>query len=185
VRSPLVCGGLTALASIAAAPLASEPAVACSQSQTADVAPSSPRAAQPGAEPKFDWPVRGSIVIQCWTEDKEKITIAAQDGAVVRAAQSGLVIYVGALQGYGSLVAIRHAGGFVSATYGDMGDLRVKAHDAVERGQPVAAIRSSDRFSEAQLKFEVRRGIEKIDLRAFMNSPQPSREDGGDFLSAR
>jgi murein DD-endopeptidase MepM/ murein hydrolase activator NlpD len=180
-----VRGGVTALALIALAPLACEPAVACSQMRVAEGALDSPHAAQPVAEARFDWPVRGPIVIECWTEDKERITIAAQDGAAVRAAQSGLVIYAGALKGYGSLVAIRHAGGFVSATYGDIGDLRVKAHDAVERGQRIAAIRSSGRFSEAQLKFEVRRGIERIDVRTFMNSPQPPREDGSDFLLAR
>ncbi len=185
VSPQIVRGGVTALALIALAPLSCAPAVACSQSQPAHGAPSSPHAAWLAAEPEFDWPVRGSIVIECWTEDKETITIAVQDGAEVRAAQSGLVAYAGALEGYGSLVAIRHAGGFVSATYGDLADLRVKAHDVVEKGQPVAAIRSSDRFSEAQLKFEVRRGIERIDVRALMNTPQPLRGDNTDFLLAR
>ncbi len=145
----------------------------------------SSRAAQPVAKPKFDWPVRGSIVIECWTEDKEKITIAAQDGAVVRAAQSGLVLYAGELKGYGSLVAVRHVDGVTSVTYGAIGDLRVKAHDAVERGQPLAAIRSSDRFSDAELKFELRQRGKTIDARPYLRSPEPPREDSRNSLLAK
>jgi murein DD-endopeptidase MepM/ murein hydrolase activator NlpD len=96
-----VGGRVIALALIASAPLASEPAAACPQSQTAHGAPSPPQAGKPSAELKFDWPVYGLTVIECWTEDKEKITIAARDGAEVRAAQSGAVVFAGEYRGYG------------------------------------------------------------------------------------
>jgi septal ring factor EnvC (AmiA/AmiB activator) len=131
----------------------------------------------------FDWPVGGLIVFECWTEDKERITIAAREGAEVRAAQSGLVMFAGELKGYGHLVAIRHGRGFISAIYGDIGDLRVRLHDSVERGQTIAEIRAPE-DEMAELRFELRRGSGTIDPHFFMNTPEPPREDE-DLLSAK
>jgi len=181
----MTASSLAAFALIASASLACGPAAACPQPQTAKDAPSSPHGAQVVGELKFDWPVPGWTVIECWTENKERITVAAGDGALVRAAQSGLVVYAGELKRYGSLVLIRHAQGFVSAIYGAIGDLRVKRNDVVEKGQPVAVIRTSDRFPEAKLRFELRRGAEWVDPRAFMISPEPAREDPGGLVEAR
>jgi septal ring factor EnvC (AmiA/AmiB activator) len=101
----------------------------------------------------------------------------------VRAAQSGLIVFAGELRGYGKLVAIRHRGGFVSATYGDLGDLRVKANDSVETGQPIGAMRSTEDFAGDGLRFELRRGAKAIDPRPLMSTLGPPREDGGDFVS--
>jgi murein DD-endopeptidase MepM/ murein hydrolase activator NlpD len=179
-----VGGRVAALALIASAPLASEPAAACPQSQTAHGAPSPPQVGKPSAELKFDWPVHGLTVIECWTEDKEKITIAARDGAEVRAAQSGVVVFAGEYRGYGNLALIRHEGGFVSAYYGDVGPFRVSRHDSVETGQAIASMRAPE-DEMAELRFVLRRGSTTIDVRPHMSSPEPPREDGGDSLLAR
>jgi septal ring factor EnvC (AmiA/AmiB activator) len=176
--------GLAALALIASAPLACEPAGACPGTEVTESAPGSPHIAKPVAAPKFDWPVRGLIVIECLTEDKEKITIAARDGAEVRAAQSGVVVFAGEYKGYGNLALIRHEGGFVSAYYGDIGPFRVRRHDSVETGQAIASMRAPE-DEMAELRFVLRRGSTTIDARPHMSSPEPPREDGGDSLLAR
>ena len=90
--------GLGALALIVLAPLVCAPAAACPQTQVAEAEPAPPQAAPPQAELKFDWPVRGRIVYGCGIEDKERITIAARNGAEVRAAQSGVVVVRGRIE---------------------------------------------------------------------------------------
>ena len=176
-------GWIAALAVMSSA-LACAPAVACPEVQVAESPRTSPHAAKPVVELKFDWPVRGRIVFECWTEDKERLTIAARNGAEVRAARSGLVLFAGEYKGYGGLALIRHDDGYVSAYYGDVGDFRVKAHDSVARGQAIAAMRAPD-DEMAKLRFELRRDDVSIDPRPLMKTDEPPSDDGGDSLSAK
>lgn len=74
---------VAALASIVAAVLAGAPAAACPDTQVAEGAPAPSQAGPVAAELKFDWPLRGRIVYECWTVDKEKITVAARNGVEV------------------------------------------------------------------------------------------------------
>ena len=90
----------------------------------------------------------------------------------------------GGLKGYGNLVLVRHEGGFASATYGDIGDLRVKRYDSVQTGQAIAAMRAPE-GGMAELSFELRRGSEWIDPRPLMRTEEPPSDDGGDSLSAK
>jgi septal ring factor EnvC (AmiA/AmiB activator) len=174
-RSSVAFGALTAGFALVCAFLACAPAFACSGSQVTKGAGM--------AETRFDSPVSGRIVIQCWTEDRETIALAAEDDAAVRAAQSGVVAYAGALKGYGEAVMIRHAGGFVSAIYGDIGDLRVKRGDHVERGQPIAVIRSAQDSMGIALRFEIRRGAKAVDARSFMSTPEPPIASSAGYAS--
>jgi lipoprotein NlpD len=176
--------GLAAFALITWASLACGAAAACPQPQAAENAPGSPEGAQRTKELKFGWPVAGLIVIECWIDDKDKITIAARDGVTVRAAQSGLVVFAGKLKKYGNLVLIRHEGGFVSATYGDIVALRVKRGDSVASGQPITAMRAPE-GAMAELRFELRRGVEWIDPHPLMRADEPPSEDSGHSLSAK
>ena len=173
-----------ALALIVLALLACPPAAACPQTKIAEAEPVSPQAAPPRAELKFDWPVRGRIVYGCGIEDKERITIGAGNGAEVRAAQSGVVAFAGELKHYGNVVLIKHEGAFVSAYYGDIGDLRVKRRDSVARGEAIAAMRAPE-GEMAELSFELRRGSEWIDPRPLMRTEEPPSENSGDSLSAK
>ena len=172
------------LALIVLAPLACPPAASCPQTKVAEAEPVSPQAAPPRAELKFDWPVVGRIVYGCGIEDKERITIGAGNGAEVRAAQSGVVAFAGELKPYGNVVLMKHEGGFVSAYYGDIGDLRVKRRDSVARGEAIAAMRAPE-GEMAELSFELRRGSEWIDPRPLMTTEEPSSENSGDSLSAK
>jgi murein DD-endopeptidase MepM/ murein hydrolase activator NlpD len=155
------------------------PAAACPQAQVAEAAP-----APPQAELKFDRPVGGRTVFECWTEDKERVTVAARNGAEVRAAQSGVVFLAGELKGYGTVLLIRHDGGFVSATYGDIGDLLVKRGDSLQGGQPIAALRAPE-GEMPELRFELRQGSAWIDPHPLMRTDEPSSDDSGDSQSAK
>jgi septal ring factor EnvC (AmiA/AmiB activator) len=88
-------------------------------------------------------------------------------------------MFAGDLKGYGQLVAIQHPDRFICATCGDIGDLRMKASDSVDKGQPIALMRPADDFRGAGLRFELRRGAKAIDPRPFMGTPEPPSEDGG------
>jgi len=176
--------GLDALALMVLAPFACAPADGCPQTQVAEAEVAQPQAAPLQAELKLDWPVRGRIVFGCGIENKEMITIGAGNGAEVRAAQSGVVAFAGELKHYGNVVLIKHEGGFVSAYYGDIGDLRVKRRDSVARGEAIAAMRAPE-GEMAELSFELRRGSEWIDPRPLMRMEEPPSDDGGDSLSAK
>jgi len=176
--------GLGALALMVLVPFACAPADGCPQTQVAEAEVAQPQAAPLQAELKLDWPVRGRIVFGCGIENKEMITIGAGNGAEVRAAQSGVVAFAGELKHYGNVVLIKHEGGFVSAYYGDIGDLRVKRRDSVARGEAIAAMRAPE-GEMAELSFELRRGGESIDPRPLMRTEEPPSDDGGDSLSAK
>src|SRR5271170_3726202 len=177
--------GLGALGLIIPAFFACAPAGACPPTQVAEAEAAPPLiAAQPTAEQKFDWPVRGRIVYECWTVDKERITIAARNGAEVRAGQSGVVMFAGELKGYGNLILIKHEGGFLSAYYGDVGDLRVKRRDSVASGQAIASMHAPE-GAMAELRFELRRDDRSIDPHPLMRTDEPPSDDEGDSLSAK
>jgi lipoprotein NlpD len=120
--------------------------------------------------------VRGTIVIECWTEAKGAIVIAARDGAEVRAAQSGLVVFAGTFKSHGDVVLVKHADGVVSAVYGDIDALLVRARESVKKGQPLAVMRRPVDSAGAALRFELRRDGETIDARPFMNGAEPRGE---------
>ena len=81
----------------------------------------------------------------------------------IRAAEGGVVAYAGnELKGYGNLVLIRHAGGYVTA-YAHAKELLVKRGDTVERGDVIAKAGQTGAVSSPQLHFEVRKGATALD----------------------
>jgi septal ring factor EnvC (AmiA/AmiB activator) len=176
--------GLAALTLMVAGPLSCSPAAACPRAQVAEAEPAPPQAGPAAAELIFDWPVAGRIVYGCGIEGDKRIAIVACHGAEVRAAQSGLVFFAGELKEYGNLVLIRHGDGFVSATYGDIGALRVKRWKSVASGQPIASMRAPE-GAMAELRFELRRDDKPIDPHPWMRTDEPPSENSGDSLSAK
>lgn len=146
--------------------------------QQAVVRPSEPPSAHieladPDAEPprragsKFLWPVRGKVVSGFGSKGgglfNDGINIAAETGDIVRAAENGIVAYAGnELRGYGNLLLVRHAGGWVSA-YAHNGELLVRRGQVVKRGQPIAKVGRSGAVAQPQLHFELRRGRKAVD----------------------
>src|SRR4029077_3049769 len=92
-----------------------------------------------GALPTFRWPVRGKVITSYGAKTNGKandgINLAVPEGTPVKAAEDGVVAYSGnELKGYGNLVLVRHANGYVTA-YAHASELLVKRGDTIKRGQ--------------------------------------------------
>jgi murein DD-endopeptidase MepM/ murein hydrolase activator NlpD len=121
---------------------------------------------------KFQWPVRGKVMSGFGSKGgglyNDGINIAAKPGQIVRAAENGVVAYAGnELRGYGNLLLVRHAGGWISA-YAHNGTLMVRRGQVIKRGQPIARVGKSGAVARPQLHFELRRGRKAVDPRRYL-----------------
>jgi murein DD-endopeptidase MepM/ murein hydrolase activator NlpD len=120
----------------------------------------------------FAWPVRGQIISRFGAKPdglhNDGINIKVEKGAPVRAADNGVVVYAGSqLKGYGKLVLIRHAGGWVTA-YAHNDQLLVDKGDKVLSGQVIARAGSTGSVTDPQVHFEIRRGADAVDPQRFL-----------------
>ena len=140
-----------------------------------------PAPAEPAPPPArtgrgFLWPVQGKLLSRYGPKpgglQNDGINIAAPRGTTVRAADSGTVVYAGnELRGFGNLLLVRHAEGWVSA-YAHNEQLLVERGAQVKRGQAIAKVGSTGRVTEPQLHFELRQGVNAVDpLRYLAKSP--------------
>jgi murein DD-endopeptidase MepM/ murein hydrolase activator NlpD len=125
----------------------------------------------------FPWPVRGHVLASFGSgadgTHNDGINIAAPRGAAVQAVDAGVVAYTGnELRGYGNLVLVKHASGWISA-YAHCDLVLVKRGDKVTRGQVIARVGSTGNVGEPQLHFELRRGNRPVDPREYL-TPLPS-----------
>ena len=164
----------TALHEAQPAPEAAPPAVSAAPPGAAPETPDSARAAAPPAAGTgaFLWPVRGHILANYGTKPdgthNDGINIAAPRGAAVQAVDAGVVAYAGnELRGYGNLVLVKHANGWISA-YAHCDAILVKRGEKVARGEVIARVGSTGNVGEPQLHFELRRGQHAVDPREFM-----------------
>lgn len=114
----------------------------------------------------FRWPVRGRIITgfgaSATGEKNDGINLAVPEGTSIKAAEAGTVIYAGnELEGYGNLVLVRHADGWVSA-YAHNSKILVKRGDSVRRGQIISQAGASGSVNAPQLHFELRRGSKPV-----------------------
>ncbi|MEO0697531.1 MAG: M23 family metallopeptidase [Pseudomonadota bacterium] len=121
----------------------------------------------------FNWPVKGAIVGKYSKGGSAKrndgINIAAPLGTPVRAAADGEVVYRGSeLEGYGNLLLIKHADGFVTA-YAHNDAMIVKTGEIVRKGQVIAKVGQTGSAAEPQLHFEIRQNLKAVDPMAFLN----------------
>ena len=108
----------------------------------------------------FQWPIRGQVLSGFGdkgpSQRNDGLNIRANAGDAVRAAASGDVVYAGdQVPGFGNLVLIKHADGWVTA-YGHLGKVDVRMQQKVTQGQAIGEAGSSGGVSEPQLHFEVR-----------------------------
>ncbi len=114
----------------------------------------------------FRWPVRGRIISGFGSkadgERNDGINLAVPEGTSIKAAEAGTVIYAGnELAGYGNLVLIRHADGWVSA-YAHNSEIDVKRGDTVQRGTTIAKAGMTGSVSSPQVHFELRKGAKPV-----------------------
>ncbi|MEQ9144897.1 MAG: M23 family metallopeptidase [Parvibaculaceae bacterium] len=126
-----------------------------------------PLDAPPPATGQFIWPAEGRIVSRFGPKadglHNDGINIAVPEGTPVRAAQSGVVAYAGnELRGYGNLLLIRHADGWMTA-YAHNGKLLVERGATVTKGQTIALAGRTGSVQTAQVHFEIRRGARAMD----------------------
>lgn len=111
----------------------------------------------------FRWPVNGRVITDFQNSRQTGINIEAPDGATVRAAENGTVIYVGSgVEGYGNLILIRHSNGFVSA-YAHLKDINIAKDSTVNRGDQIGTVGMSGSVNRPQLHFELRQGAKPVD----------------------
>ncbi len=156
-------------------------------------APYDPRAAKakvrakPKAEPvgeasssgQFIWPVRGKVLLGFGRRGSgmhnDGINIAAEPNTPVRAADGGVVVYAGnELAGYGNLLLVRHASGYVTA-YAHNKKLLVDRGDRVKQGETIALVGATGDVEEPQLHFEIRKGDRAVDPNRFLVRQTASR----------
>jgi len=125
--------------------------------------PLAPAATAPpaGPTPRFQWPLRGKIITPYGNSGGQKsdgIDIATTNGAPVKAADGGKVVYAGdGVPKLGNLLLIEHSAGYITA-YGNNEALLVKKDDVVKKGQTIARAGSSGGVDSPRLHFEIRRG---------------------------
>ena len=124
---------------------------------------------QPKTEPvlsgadKFRWPISGRVITDFSNSKGTGINIEAPEGAAVRAAENGQVIYAGSgVEGYGNLILIRHPNGYVSA-YAHLKDMNVAKGTVVNRGDNIGTAGKTGSVSKSQLHFELRKGATPVD----------------------
>lgn len=132
-------------------------------------------AVPPRGGKSFLWPVRGRIVAAFGERQdglhNDGINIAAPRGTTVRAAENGVVAYAGEeIKGFGKLLLIRHADGYMTA-YAHNDTLLVQRGETVRRGQPISKVGSSGNVTSPQLHFEVRKGTSPVDPEKYLGSP--------------
>jgi murein DD-endopeptidase MepM/ murein hydrolase activator NlpD len=132
----------------------------------APVAPSV-EAAPPNGAPAFRWPARGRVINNYGARvngsTNDGIDLAVPEGTPVRSADDGVVAYAGSeLKGYGNLVLVRHANGFVTA-YANGSELLVKRNDQVHKGQVILKSGQTGNAATPQLHFEIRKNSAPVD----------------------
>lgn len=166
-QSLAIPGGASASASSA------RPSSATAKPRAKPVAP--PRS-RPGAttapipsrtSSQFAWPIKGRIASGFGPKSgglhNDGINILARQGSPVRAAEAGVVVYASnALEGYGNLILIKHASGYITA-YAHNERLLVAEGATVRRGDIISRVGTSGGVSDPQLHFEIRRGRRALD----------------------
>ena len=117
--------------------------------------------------PQFRWPVKGKVISAFGPKPNGKhndgINLAVPEGTILKAAEDGVVAYAGnELKGYGNLVLIRHADGWVTA-YAHNSELLVRRGETVKRGQTIARAGKTGGVDTPQLHFEIRKGSTPVD----------------------
>lgn len=176
---------------VAPPPPAPPPSSASSASAAAEqkTAATAPLPSPPKVGKGFIWPARGDIISEYGStgrgQHNDGINIALPAGTPVVAADDGVVAYSGnELRGFGNLLLIKHADGWMTA-YAHNDTLLVKRGQVVKRGQQIAKSGDSGGVSQPQLHFEIRRGTRAMDPMPFLTgktnpaSAQADQQDPG------
>lgn len=121
---------------------------------------------------KFSWPVRGKILSNYGAKNNglfnDGINIGATRGAVVGAAENGVVAYAGnEVKGMGNLIIIQHDGGWMTV-YAHMDSMVVRRGARVSVGQKIGTVGKTGKVDSPQLHFEIRKGTKAYNPTSYL-----------------
>lgn len=124
---------------------------------------------------QFIWPVDGGKVIthfgvaaKAGGKKSDGINISIAEGEPVFAVAGGTVVYSGSeLQGYGNMIILRHADGWMTA-YAHARNLVVKKGAKVKQGDLIAYVGTSGGVKSPQLHFALRKGKAPVDPEKYL-----------------
>jgi murein DD-endopeptidase MepM/ murein hydrolase activator NlpD len=131
-----------------------------------------------GGGPVFVWPVSGRVLSDFGATTSggrnDGINIAAPLGAPIRASAPGFITYAGdELKGYGTLVLIKHSGGYTTA-YAHADRLVVVKGDYVASGQVIGYAGETGDVSSPQVHFEIRSSTTPVNPRSYLTTTSAS-----------
>jgi murein DD-endopeptidase MepM/ murein hydrolase activator NlpD len=128
-----------------------------------EIKTSAAMAAPPQAPSTFLWPLKGELLKDFTASGGEGIAIAGRSGEPIRATADGVVAQAGEkLAGYGIMVIVKHAGGYVS-TYAHLSDAVVSVGDNVIAGQLIGFVGKTGNVTAPQLQFTLHSGTKAVD----------------------
>jgi murein DD-endopeptidase MepM/ murein hydrolase activator NlpD len=109
---------------------------------------------------RFIWPVRGEIIspfgVMGVGRRNDGIDIKSAQGTVVQAAAAGEVVYAGnQVPGFGNLVLVKHADGWVTA-YAHLDRVSVQMKQTIGQGQEIGQVGNTGGVPAPELHFEIR-----------------------------
>ncbi len=132
---------------------------------------------------RYLWPVAIGIATQGFHAQEgrhQALDIGARCGTPIRAAHAGVVGFAGAHGSSGNVVAIVHAGAWVTA-YGHVRRTLVAAGAMVRRGQPIAEVGDTGDAHGCHVHFIVARNGTRLDPELHVTGrpgPAPRRREG-------
>lgn len=130
-----------------------------------------PAVQTPRGTGKLSMPINGSVVVSYGQQKVEGlksngIEIRGSLGQAVRAADTGKVIYSGALNGLGSVVIIDH--GLLVTVYGNLSGVSVSKGANVNKGQTIGTLGRDQISRQPNLYFETRRGVNVVNPMGYL-----------------
>jgi murein DD-endopeptidase MepM/ murein hydrolase activator NlpD len=119
-----------------------------------------------GPHTSFRWPVKGRVIQAFGPKQgggqNDGINVAVPEGTPIKAAEDGVVAYAGSeLKGYGNLVLVRHANGFVTA-YAHASELNVKKGETIKRGQVIGKAGQTGNVASPKVNLVVLMGATRV-----------------------
>ncbi len=116
-------------------------------------------------------PISGSVVVNFGQEKvaglkSNGVEIRGSAGQAVKAADSGIVIYAGALSNLGNVVIIDH--GSLVTVYGNLAGISVSKGSSVSKGQTIGSLGYDQTTKQPNLYFEVRKGVNIVNPMGFI-----------------
>lgn len=127
----------------------------------------------PRSAKNFREPVQGMVTTKFGPKEdgsfSDGVDFAVPKGTPVKAAENGVVAYAGdELSGFGNLVLIRHADGYVTA-YANNEELTVGRCEVVKRGQVIGKAGTTGNATKPQLHFELRKDSKPVDPETYFS----------------